>query len=137
MRQIDTIIVHCSATRPSLHIGVEEIRKWHVKDNGWSDIGYHFVIPRSGALENGRPIEKAGAHARGHNATSIGICLVGGVDANGAPDANFTAEQYITLRSLIEKLRREHFIEVIIGHRDVEPLKACPCFSIQGLLDNP
>jgi len=86
MRIIDTVIVHCSATKPSMDIGVDVIRQWHM-NKGWSDIGYHYVIRRNGAVELGRDLDKdgdvdeeIGAHAYGHNATSIGICLIGGVD---------------------------------------------------------
>lgn len=133
MRDIDTIIVHCSATPPNIDIGVKEIRDWHVDGNGWSDIGYHYVIRRDGRIGDGRPLGVQGAHAKGHNKTSIGICLVGGVDRDNKPDANFTAEQYISLVMLIKYLKGEFSIGKIIGHRDVSN-KACPCFSVQGLL---
>ncbi len=84
MREINEIIVHCSATPESMDIGVKEIRDWHVNDNKWDDIGYHFVIRRDGTIECGRSIDKAGAHCKGHNAHSIGMCLVGGEDADFA-----------------------------------------------------
>jgi len=135
MRKINTIIVHCSATTARHDIGVEEIRDWHVNGNGWSDIGYHYVIRLDGQIEDGRPIERSGAHARGHNAESIGICLVGGIGDNGKADANFSIEQYISLRQLIIDLKSKYDIVKIIGHRDVSK-KDCPCFSIQGLIRN-
>ena len=82
MRQIDHIIVHCSYTPPSMDIGAETIREWHTlpkpKGRGWSDIGYHWVIRRNGTVEAGRSEERAGAHAKGYNQDSIGICLIGG-----------------------------------------------------------
>ena len=135
MRHIDTIIVHCSATNAYQDIGVEEIRDWHVNGNLWSDIGYHYVIRRNGRIEDGRPVGRSGAHARGHNSGSIGICLVGGIGDNGKADANFSIEQYISLKQLITHLKSEHDIVKVIGHRDVSK-KECPCFSVQGLMRN-
>lgn len=139
VRQIDTIIIHCSATRPDLDIGVDEIRRWHTSPSPWdaskpwSDIGYHYVIRRGGQIEEGRPIEVAGAHARGHNETSIGICLVGGINGDGRPDSNFTAHQWESLDSLVEELGWNHAGAVsVVGHRDVDPGKACPCFDVQA-----
>ena len=76
-RKIDKIIVHCSATKPSHDIDVKEVDKWH-KKRGWSGIGYHFFIKRGGQIEIGRSLEKQGAHTKGHNKSSIGICYAGG-----------------------------------------------------------
>ena len=133
MRDINQIIVHCSATRPSMDIGSETIKKWHTIDNGWSDIGYHHVIRRDGTLDKGRDEEIAGAHARGHNGNSIGVCLVGGINDAGEPDANFTLQQYLQLDNLITAIKQRHNITSVIGHRDVSD-KACPSFDVQQLL---
>lgn len=130
MRFINKIIVHCSYTRPSQDIGVEDIRHWHVEENGWRDIGYHYVIRRDGSVETGRPITQAGAHTRGQNSSSIGICLVGGMSDDGMPDANFTVQQYQSLKSLIEF---KHPNLAIFGHRDFSS-KPCPCFDVRALL---
>jgi N-acetylmuramoyl-L-alanine amidase len=93
MRLIDTIIGHCSFTPPKMDIGAAEIRGWHVDENGWLDIGYAYVIRRNGIIELGRDLdndgdvdEEIGAHARGFNAHSIGICVVGGMDEYGLSD---------------------------------------------------
>lgn len=67
MRIIDTIIVHCSATKPSMDIGVEAIRQWHM-NKGWSDIGYHYVIRRNGVVELGRDLDKDGDVDTGNTA---------------------------------------------------------------------
>jgi len=129
MRNIDQIIIHCAATRPSLDIGVEEIREWHVT-RGFIDIGYHYVIRRNGVVEEGRPLDQVGAHAEGHNANSIGICLVGGIDEDGKPDANFTYQQYTKLYNLVLDLKDNfRMIDSVIGHRQVSK-KACPSFDV-------
>lgn len=135
MRAINEIIVHCSATPPSMDIGAAEIREWHMA-KGWADIGYHYVVRRNGQLEEGRPIERAGAHAKGRNANSIGICLVGGVDADGNPADNFRGSQKTKLRVLIRDLRRQFpAIRSVIGHRDVPGVaKACPSFDVRAWL---
>lgn len=130
MRHIDTIIVHCSATSPGLNYGAEQIRRWHVEDNGWSDIGYHYVIKRDGTLEEGRPLMRAGAHTKGHNENSIGICLVGGVRVSGKPEFNFTYRQMHKLLVLITDLKSQYDIKRVAGHRDFDDGKACPCFNV-------
>ena len=83
MREINKIIVHCSATREGENFEVAEIRKWHVEGRGWSDIGYHFYIDLYGQIHKGRDIAKMGAHCKGQNRNSIGICYCGGVEADG------------------------------------------------------
>jgi len=147
MRTINLIVVHCSATKPSMDIGAEDIRRWHVEDNGWSDIGYHFVIKRDGEIEIGRPIDRAGAHCYGHNKYSIGICMVGGIDDSGKPENNFNEVQFESLLTLVRGLRNGHPIDDICGHRDLSPdvdgdgeveqhewVKACPSFDVRDNL---
>lgn len=138
MRNIDTIVVHCTATRPQWWEGksaeekVREVRDWHVSGRGWSDIGYHLLIDRYGTVVKGRPIERAGAHARGHNATSIGIALFGGHGSASTDkfEDHFTPEQDKALRSQIDLLQRDHRgIKKIIGHNEVAA-KACPGFQV-------
>lgn len=142
----ERIIVHCSATPPSMDIGAGTIRKWHTdpppKGNGWSGIGYNIIIRRSGMVEGGRDLdddgdfyEEVGAHARGFNTGSIGICLIGGQDSSGTPEANFTLEQYTSLSTVIKDIQSRFGAMAVIGHRDVSD-KACPSFNIQALLDN-
>lgn len=135
MRNIQELIIHCSATKANQDVGVSEIRDWHVNGNGWSDIGYHYVIRRSGALEQGRSENVKGAHAKGHNKNTIGICLVGGIGDNQQADANFTFAQYQTLVSLIQDLKDRYGMNLkVSGHRDYAN-KACPCFSVQNLIE--
>jgi N-acetylmuramoyl-L-alanine amidase len=132
------IVVHCAATKPTMDIGVREIRQWH-QQQGWLDVGYHFVIRRNGMLEVGRDLDAVGSHVKGHNHESIGICLAGGIDAQGTPEDNFTAEQYAALDGLIFKIKAEHYPDAkVIGHRDLDPGKACPSFSVaKWLQDKP
>ena len=81
MRKITEIIIHCADTPERRDVRAADIRKWHVKDNGWNDIGYHYVIDLDGTIEAGRDLETIGAHCKGHNQNSIGICYIGGRDA--------------------------------------------------------
>jgi N-acetylmuramoyl-L-alanine amidase len=130
MRPINLIVVHCAATRPSQDVGVAEIRAWH-KQRGWSDIGYHYVIRRSGQLEHGRPLEVVGAHAVGHNARSVGVCLVGGLNEQGQPSDEYAPEQLEVLRNVLEWLREHYPATRIVGHRDLPNVaKACPSFDV-------
>lgn len=113
-----------------MDIGAREIREWHLK-RGFSDIGYHNVIRRDGTLEHGRDLAISGAHAKGYNENSIGVCLIGGVDMNGDPQANYTDEQYKTLRGYLDTMS-EIFDAEVIGHRDLPNVsKACPSFDVQ------
>lgn len=130
VRHINQIIIHCAATPPHLDWGVEDIRRLHTRSFKWSDIGYHWVIRRDGTLEQGRPEERAGAHARGHNANSIGICLVGGIDTNGKPASNFTPSQLKTLRRIVDEKLADYPGSEVIGHRDTGAKKACPSFDV-------
>ena len=125
MRRIDQIIVHCSATPPSMDIGVEEIRQWHVRDNKWQDIGYHWVIRRGGVIEKGRDESRIGAHVAGHNSHSIGVCLVGGRDR-----FDFTLPQIHSLHYLADQLRQRYPNATFHGHNEFSN-KRCPQFDVQ------
>lgn len=128
MRQINKIIVHCTATPEGREVSAETIRRWHVQDNGWSDIGYHWVIELDGSLKEGRKEHLNGAHAKGHNSDSIGVVYVGGCDSKMNPKDTRTVAQKETLRCLLEDLRGRYPQAEIIGHRDVSS-KSCPSFD--------
>ena len=129
MRQIDKIIVHCSATREGENFEVAEIRKWHVEGRGWSDIGYHFYIDLYGEIHKGRDIAKIGAHCKGHNRNSIGICYCGGVEADGkTPKDTRNQEQKEALIAVVRTLKAMYPNAVIHSHRDFAN-KACPSFN--------
>lgn len=126
------LIVHCSATKASMQIGAREIRQWH-KEKGWLDIGYHYVIKRDGTIEEGREVGSIGAHCEGKNYTSVGICLVGGVDSDMKPQANFTDLQMNQLKMLLAGLEAKYPQATIHGHHDFAA-KACPSFAVQRWL---
>lgn len=134
MRPITEFIIHCAATKPSMDIGAAWIRKIHVNQNKWKDIGYHFVIRRDGSVENGRPVDQVGAHCEGHNTGTIGICMVGGISETGRSENNFTPAQFTAVQELIFKLK-EQFPAVIklSGHNDYAN-KACPSFNVHEKL---
>lgn len=129
----DAIFVHCSATKASQDVGVREIRQWH-KEQGWLDVGYHYIIRRDGTVEAGRDEGSVGSHARGYNSTSVGVCLVGGIDAKGKPEANFTEAQMTALRSLLVTLMAKYPNAKLMAHHDVAP-KACPSFNLRKWWD--
>ena len=101
------------------------------RGRGWDDIGYHLVIKRDGIIEVGRPLNVQGAHVRGHNAESIGICMVGGYDKNSLPSPDFTAEQFDSVVYAVAFLERMYPDAEVVGHRDLTTLKECPCFDVR------
>lgn len=147
MRTIDSIIIHCSATPCGKDFTAADIDRWH-RQRSFNGIGYHFVIRLDGAIENGRPISKPGAHCIGWNNRSIGICYIGGLNACGRPADTRTPAQKKAMKELVKRLQNEHFgIRTIIGHRDTSPdlnnngqielqefIKSCPCFDVRTWL---
>ena len=128
MRKIKEIIVHCSATAEGKDFCAKDIDLWH-RAQGWDCIGYHYVVKLDGTIENGRPIEKVGAHCKGHNAHSVGICYIGGVAADGkTPKDTRTPQQKAALRLLVDNLKRVYPGSQVYGHRDFAK-KACPSFD--------
>ena len=127
-RFINEIIIHCSATPAGKDYTVDDIRWWH-KQQGWTDIGYHYVIYRDGTIHEGRSIDIAGAHCTGHNTHSIGVCYIGGVQRNGkTPSDTRTHAQKEALARLLGELKVIYPIARIHGHRDFAN-KACPSFD--------
>lgn len=131
MRKIDLIVIHCSATREGQDFGVNDIRKWH-RHRGYRDVGYHYVIKLDGTIQLGRPETQAGAHVAGHNARSIGVCYIGGLDANGKATDTRTAAQKAAMHTLVAKLRTKYPNARVVGHRDLGVPKACPCFEVKS-----
>ena len=128
MRQIDKIIIHCSDSDIEAHDNLDTIRKWHVDERNFSDVGYHFFIRKSGLIEKGRDLDLVGAHCVGQNKTSIGICCSG--------KHHFTHSQFLALKGLIDSL----YIILqkaltIHGHCEFST-KTCPNFSVEEFVEN-
>lgn len=146
MRNIDSIIVHCSATKAGQDFTAADIDCWH-RERGFNGIGYHYVVRLDGKLEKGRDVSLAGAHCKGWNERSVGICYIGGLDANGRPADTRTNAQKRVLYQIIMDLQREYNILQVLGHRDTSPglngdgviepyeyVKVCPCFDVKEFL---
>lgn len=151
-KDIDAIVIHCSATREGEDYTVKDIDQWH-KERGFKEIGYHFVIYQDGSVHAGRELPKDGAHAntpgvsgKSYNLHSIGICYIGGLDKDGkTPKDTRTDEQKKALRKLVDYLMNRYpNIKEVIGHRDTSPdldgdgevepkewIKYCPCFEVK------
>lgn len=128
------LVVHCAATKPTMDIGLREIRQWH-RQQGWLDVGYHFVIRRDGTVEKGRDVGVVGSHVKGYNSESLGICMVGGINATGKPENNFTPEQFASLDAVLWELKETLYPDAkIVGHHELDPGKACPSFDVQAWL---
>lgn len=135
MRKIDKIILHCSANKvdpdPKKNVTTESIKKMHTVTNGWSDIGYHFVIEVDGSVHVGRPCNTAGAHCSGQNSYSIGICYVGGLDSNMKPKDTRNEAQKKAMWNLVNILMSVYGLSLSNVHCHNEySNKACPSFSI-------
>lgn len=131
MRKIEYIVIHCADTYPGMDIGVDEIRQWHL-DRGFNDVGYHYVIRRDGTVEKGRDENVIGAHVRGFNSDSIGICLVGGkAHGNGNP-VNYTAPQWASLDVVVYDVAGRHPDAEVLGHCDLDSGKTCPNFNVKA-----
>lgn len=151
-KDIDAIVIHCSATKEGKDYTVKDIDRWH-KERGFKEIGYHFVIYRDGSVHAGRELPKDGAHAntpgvsgKSYNLHSIGICYIGGLDKDGkTPKDTRTDEQKKAMMELVDYLMTRYpTITEVIGHRDTSPdldgdgevepnewIKDCPCFNVR------
>ena len=130
MRDIKKLIVHCSATPEFKDFDVEDIREWHVKGNGWSDVGYHYIITLDGIVQEGRPVEKKELIVLGIIKDSIGVCYIGGMDKdmNEWKDTR-TQNQIDSLYTLLQELKMEYPEAKVYGHRDFTDKKPCPSFD--------
>ena len=132
MREIDTIILHCSDSPQGRGDNASTIDNWH-QERGFRTkgtdgliyhIGYHYVILEDGTVETGRPLGTVGAHCKGFNSKSIGICLIG-IDS-------FTEAQYEALALLVKKLMIQFDIssKQVKGHYAYSDTKTCPNFGV-------
>jgi N-acetylmuramoyl-L-alanine amidase len=150
MREIKSVILHCTATTLDKELSVKEIRRWHTdpppKGRGWSDIGYHFLIHQDGTIERGRHIDKVGAHTWGNNYGSVGVAYCGGVEKKikksldkEKPKSKTTYEPKDTMTKAQEKSFRDLFVMLEVffgelklrGHNDYTNQKACPSFNMR------
>ena len=146
MREINLIVVHCSATRADRDFTENDLEVCH-RHRGFNGAGYHFYIRKNGDIKNTRPLEKPGAHALGYNAHSIGICYEGGLDVRYRPADTRTEWQKHSLRVLIRTLLMDYPGCRVCGHRDLSPdrngdgrispeewVKECRCFEATSKL---
>ena len=149
MRFINLIVIHCSATRQDRCYTEYDLTTDHLR-RGFSGAGYHYYIRKNGDIKSLRPVELPGAHAKGYNANSIGICYEGGLDEHGCPSDTRTPFQKHSLRVLVMTLLRDYPDARLCGHRDLSPdlnhngeiepeewIKQCPCFDAASILRDP
>jgi N-acetylmuramoyl-L-alanine amidase len=144
---IHTIVIHCSATKEGVWVDASDIDEWH-KARGWSGIGYAWVVRLDGTREPGRAMAERGAHVKGNNTNTIGVCMIGGLDEDGNPKDTFTDLQYEGLFELLFTLKAQlPGLKRIVGHRDYSPdlngdglitpdewIKDCPCWETRDRL---
>ena len=121
-KKISLLVVHCSDTENSQNLSTVDIHKMHL-EFGWDGIGYHKIINRSGKIENGRPEYWVGAHVKGKNEISLGVCLIG--------RDRFTKRQFVSLERILKKWKIIYPTAKIVGHRDTgNTTKTCPNFDV-------
>ncbi len=125
IEDIDLIVIHMSETPPEMDIGVKTIKVWH-KKRGFNDVGYHFVVRKNGSVELGRALTTVGAHTKGKNRNSIGICYVGGW--NGEDDRTCEQKESITAILMYLRVILPNTRLVVKGHNDFSD-KTCPNFD--------
>lgn len=143
MRPIKLIVIHCSATREDREFTEYDLDICH-RRRGIQRDGIPFLYPQNGDIKSTRPLERIGAHTRGFNKESIGICYEGGLDCKGHPKDTRTEWQKHSMRVLILTLLKDYPGCRICGHRDLSPdlngngeiepeewIKACPCFNAE------
>ena len=128
-RNINLIVWHCSDSDNKLHDNVATITKWHI-ERGFATIGYHFLITKDGRVHKGRDLDAIGAHAKGHNSHSIGICLTG--------KDKFSKEQKTALKELTEQILESYNLDWsnVKLHNELDVNKTCPDFNREGILNH-
>ena len=126
-RYVDRIFIHCSDSDWKHHDDISVIKKWHVEENGWNDVGYHYFIKRNGTIQKGRDLEITPSSQQGHNNKTISICLHG--------RERFTKRQFESLRRLCLEINTLYQGKVTFhGHREVADEKTCPNFDYVKVL---
>lgn len=121
LNEIKYLVLHCTDSDEKSHDNIDTITQWHVSGNGWEDIGYNYLIANDGDKYYGRSLFFQGAHAKGYNANSIGICLTG--------STNFSIYQENSLFNLIMDILKDYKIERIYYHNEINKNKTCPNFK--------
>lgn len=128
-RKVSLIVVHCTATRENRRYCIRALDRDH-RSRGFEGIGYHFYVTRDGVIYQTRDMECVGAHTAGYNTESVGVCYEGGLTREGSPADTRTPEQKRVLGLLLEHLWTVLGRVRIVGHRDLNPKKECPCFDV-------
>jgi N-acetylmuramoyl-L-alanine amidase len=127
-RRVEKVFLHCSDSDYKIHDDISIIRKWHVEENKWSDVGYHFFIKKDGTIQEGRKLDRIPAAQVGHNTGSIAICLSGKID--------FTQKQFKSLFNLCLQIDTAYKSAITFhGHKEVAPGRSCPNFDYQKVLN--
>lgn len=133
MRTINNLVLHCTATQPETTIA--GIQNYWRTSLGWKSPGYHYIITPDGVVHSLQPIDKPSNGVAGHNANSIHISYVGGIDRTGLPKDTRTDLQKRAQIALLKELRGKFPAARILGHRDFPKVaKACPSFDVAAWL---
>ncbi len=131
LAKVSFLVVHCAATKSHMDVTVDDLKKWHVVENGWDDIGYHYFIKFDGSIHQCRSEKYQGAHCKTVNDKSLAICLEGGFDGVD----NFTMSQKKSLFDLIQDRKLAHPNAAVVGHSHFD-YKACPSFDVVTWYEN-
>lgn len=135
MRKITHIVVHCTATPQNTTL--QSIQNYWKSTLKWRNPGYHYIVDASGMVHQLQPITKPSNGVRGHNANSIHISYIGGVDALKRPLDNRTPQQKAALLCKLRELKSMYPMATIQGHRDFYGVaKACPSFNAKAEYQN-
>ena len=137
MRTITKIILHCSASIAGIDLSTADIRAYHCNPisqggRGWKHPGYHYVVRLNGRTEPLLPEHLIANGVKGHNAESIHVCYVGGLDRNGKPANTLTPQQHAALTTLLMDLLARYPAAKLHGHNEFAA-KACPCFKVRDV----
>jgi N-acetylmuramoyl-L-alanine amidase len=131
------IMLHCTAN--SGDVSFEQLYALHVGKNGWSDVGYHFLIRTDGTIQACRDISKVGAGCSGQNHDTIHIAYAGGILSDGSSIDNRTPQQIESMVWLIRHLATQYDDlddpQDIVGHNQFAA-KDCPCFNVPNWVDS-
>ena len=135
-RKVTKIVVHCAYTPEGKEFDIYDIERWH-KERNFRTVGYHYVILLDGTIQRGRELDETGAHVRGHNEETIGICYIGGYanDANKTPKDTRTSAQCESITTLLKYLKLVYKDAEIVGHRDLAN-RDCPCYDAKNEYKN-